>query len=211
MPRPEGSRVRREEVLEPKKVLIVATEDSRTGGYAYFEEFSEIEKYRFLAKYSFTITTLPSVNGLSSPKDVLENIKNEMRNRGVDLEGAKEERDSFWIICDIDRWQEEHIQAVIEQCTELQIDHAFSNPCFEIWILYHQERFNNDVVFSTSGECKTEATKLVTKRNGYLNLITQMHVQYAARHAEEFHQPKTDQWPKTQGSHVYKLIKLLGI
>ena len=205
MPRPSSlSRKRVEEVKEWKKVCFIATEDSKTGAYQYFEELGESDEYHFSEKYSFKLEIFPSVGGKSSPNHVLENIKAKMMHLGFD-----QTTDKYWIVCDVDRWDKEGIDSVISECEQINVDYAFSNPCSEIWILYHQEDFDNTEPFETSAACKATANALLHKREKYSNLLTEQQVDYACAHAEKFHVPKTDKWPKSQGSHIYKIIRYL--
>ncbi len=206
MPRPNQERSRQEQYKDPKKVCYVATEDSKTGAYQYFDELSQTDIYRFLKKYAFKIGLIPSMDGKSAPKHVLENIKDKMTS--LEHEGFDRTEDKFWIVCDVDHWKEKSIDAVIEKCESLDIEAAFSNPCSEIWILYHQEKFDNKI-YGSSAECKKDAVALLNKRKGYINLLTTMQIDYARNHAEKAHKVKAEKWPKTQGSHIYKLMDYL--
>lgn len=207
MPRTSAPRERQEEFLEPRRICYVATEDSATGAYQYFAEFSETQSYRFLQKFSFKLKVIPSIDGKSSPEYILENIKE--RQQTAILSGFEANDDSFWIICDVDRWPTATIERVIATCEELGITALFSNPSSDLWIVYHQKDIPEET-YSTSDECKTAARALLNKRDGkYENLLTPLHIQYAIQHAESGHRPKSEKWPKNQGTHIYKLVNFL--
>jgi len=103
MTRPSPNRKRIEGIKPTKKVCVIATEDSKTGGYKYFEEFSQPDqRYRFLNKYAFNLTVIPSTKGKTAPDYILDNLKHEkflFKRKGVDFEGS--DPDSFWIVCDV--------------------------------------------------------------------------------------------------------------
>ena len=103
MTRPSSDRKRIEGIKPTKRAFIVATEDSKTGGYKYFEEFAQSDEcYRFLKKYAFRLTVIPSAEGKSAPDHILDNLKNEklsFEQKRLDFEGS--DPDSFWIVCDV--------------------------------------------------------------------------------------------------------------
>lgn len=207
MPRPTSALSRKEAYKEAKKFCYIATEDSKTGAYEYFDQLGQTDEYRFLEKYSFKLDVIPSKDGESSPSHVFENIKN--KRESLSHEGFDIGFDGFWIVCDVDRWGQDNINSIIDNCENNQIDYAFSNPCSEIWILYHQETFDNDEIYSSSSECKKAATALLQKRKAYCNLLTIQQIDYARDHAEKSHKVKSDKWPTSQGSHLYKLLDYL--
>jgi hypothetical protein len=48
------------------------------------------------------------------------------------------DNDVLWFVLDVDLWKREHIQELITACENDNTWHiAISNPCFEIWLLYH--------------------------------------------------------------------------
>ena len=54
--------------------------------------------------------------------------------------------DVLWFVLDVDKWKRESIQELIDACEKDNIWHiAISNPCFEVWLLYHLEE-NLDVI-----------------------------------------------------------------
>ena len=63
------------------------------------------------------------------------------------------EGDEVWIVLDIDKDRDEsrkpQIEAVIEKCNQSNNWYiAQSNPCFEVWLLYHF--FSTKITFENS-------------------------------------------------------------
>jgi len=199
MPRPSSNSLTRKiKYRAPKKVIVIATEDSVTGGYAYFEY---LKTTNFFENFVFNIKVSASSEGKSAPQHILANIKNEKKHKGGD---------SFWIVCDVDYWKKERIEKVTNECSKIKVGYAFSNPCFEIWTLYHKNNIDSLPEFPNSQSCKDEANALLSGRTGGLKgLVTTQQIECAIRHSEGSHRSKKDQWPKTQGTHLYKLFKIL--
>jgi hypothetical protein len=195
MPKPLASRERISNVRSPKKLCVIATEDSCTGAVLYFESLRK----RFSTNCAFKIERIiKSKGGKSSPKHVLNNIKPSRYDRSID---------SCWIVCDVDSWKNSMIEDTISECKRLSIKHAFSNPCFEIWILYHSHAVPKK--FNTSKECKEKGNEFM-KDKGYDYIFSDEQIKNALMHAKNADSEEKD-WPLEQGSHVFKLIQFLQI
>lgn len=71
----------------------------------------------------------------SAPKKVLERAKCYIEDVGL----SKEYGDSLWLVIDVDKWPREQIEELAnfaDQCENWHI--VISNPCFEVWLLYHK-------------------------------------------------------------------------
>jgi len=138
---------------KPKKVCFIATEDSKRGAKRYFDELG---KSSFCEDY---IVVIPPKGTNTAPHLVLSNLKEIIREKGGLKEG-----DVAWIVCDIDLW--EKIEATTQNCKKEGIKHAFSNPCFEIWILYHnacvKKNYRLEHERKASDKCKKDANQVAT-------------------------------------------------
>lgn len=69
----------------------------------------------------------------SSPNHVLQRAQVYADNTDL-IEG-----DQMWIVVDVDRWPEEHLSILAQECYSRGWNLAISNPCFEVWLCYHME------------------------------------------------------------------------
>ena len=82
----------------------------------------------------------------SSPKWVLDRAV-----RYIEKEGLTEE-DELWFVMDIDRWQGNQIREIANYCKQKNNWHiALSNPCFEVWLIYH---IKEEIDVKESLDCK---------------------------------------------------------
>lgn len=77
------------------------------------------------------------------PKTLLELAKeklNEISSRRYKRENG--ENDTVWIVCDRD----EHLDVdfVLAESAKLGIKTAYSNPCFEVWLILHVKDYDRD-------------------------------------------------------------------
>ena len=113
---------------EFEKIYVVATEGEKTEKI-YFESFNGIE-----FRKRIQIKTLPTRGGQSSPNAVVKRL------RTYDKKAGLKPKDELWIVIDDDGRPEEQLQAVVNECkSKNNYFHAISNPCFELWLLLHQE------------------------------------------------------------------------
>ena len=77
------------------------------------------------------------------PKRLLtlaEKKRNEINGRAYQrLNGSA---DKVWVA--FDRDDHDDIPQVISQCGKLDIGVAYSNPCFEVWLILHKENYDRD-------------------------------------------------------------------
>lgn len=86
----------------------------------------------------------------SSPSHVLRRALEYVEKYDLDQD------DSIWLVMDVDKWGDKILAAVHQECKDRHNWHAIiSNPCFEIWLLYHTLQDLTDIPTSTSHECKT--------------------------------------------------------
>ena len=130
--RPGGRKHRRPRspVRIPKQTVLIVCEGGETEP-VYFEHYR-----RNLRKVA-AIEIVPGYKCGSNPKSVVEYAK---RTK----ESSDREYDQIW--CVFDRDQHERIPEAFIQARDNGFEVAFSNPCFEIWILLHfkdQTRYIN--------------------------------------------------------------------
>lgn len=73
--------------------------------------------------------------GSSSPRNVLKRVKDYIEEHQL----SAEDGDSLWCVIDVDRWPQEQIEELHSFCEQKENWHlVMSNPCIEIWLLYHK-------------------------------------------------------------------------
>lgn len=71
----------------------------------------------------------------SSPSQVLKRVKEYIDKYQLSAENG----DSLWCVIDVDRWPQKQIEELHEFCVHKENRHlVISNPCIEIWLLYHK-------------------------------------------------------------------------
>ena len=71
----------------------------------------------------------------SSPSQVLKRVKEYVEKYQLDAGVG----DSLWCVIDVDRWPQEQIEELHAFCAQQENRQmVISNPCIEIWLLYHK-------------------------------------------------------------------------
>ena len=73
------------------------------------------------------------ISSKSSPEHVLNRAQVYADNTNL-VSG-----DQMWIVVDVDRWPEEQLSVLAQECYSRGWNLAVSNPCFEVWLCYHME------------------------------------------------------------------------
>lgn len=101
-------------------------------------------------------------DSLSAPKWVLDRLV-----RFIAKEGANPKNgDQIWLVMDVDRWKTDQLHDIANLCNEQQWGFALSNPCFEIWLLFHIR----DVQESSAVSCQDFKKELGKAVKGGYNL-----------------------------------------
>jgi hypothetical protein len=133
-----------------------------------------------------------------------------------------EDDDELWIVIDKDRWNTKTLAGIARLCTQSKFMHfAMSNPCFELWLLLHCE----DVASMSAEELKAlQENKRVSHRGDTWLKSRVRHAMGSYREssydagklmgligiardrAAALDKNKSERWPSSIGTHVYKLI-----
>ena len=135
-PRRIGKIGRRPPVREPKKLFILFCEGKNTEP-AYFEEIKKV-----LTGSLIDLQTIPAVGvPMTIAKKAVEFskerglIKNRRRRRY-----SYEEHDEVWAVFDRDNHQK--YRESINHCESNNVKVARSDPCFELWLILHEEDYD---------------------------------------------------------------------
>jgi len=131
----------------------------------YFGPFDNIDRIK--------VDIIKNENGYrdSAPKKVLERVKRYIDEVGL----SDKDKDTLWCVIDVDRWPREQIEELAEYCSyHPNMYVLISNPCFEVWLLYHKLRSLQDVDCSTAQQTKSSLHSLENGGYCYLNYIPLM-------------------------------------
>jgi len=116
-------------VKEPATIMIVVTEGEKTEP-EYFKAFKEIHVPPHIKKSVFDLRIIP---GIGVPKTVVDRAIQELQ----DLQGPLSGKDSVWAM--FDRDEHPKFEEAKRKARSKDIGLAISNPCFEIWGIYHYQ------------------------------------------------------------------------
>ena len=141
-------------------------------------------------------------DGLSAPKYVLERLA--QSEEKYDL-GPDDER---WLVADVDRQHGQFLDEVTQVARESGYGIAFSNPCFELWLLLHFQ--NAD---SSDADCQAVVQRLRRYTDGYhkaninLRVYTTEKIREAVGRARALSGERDLRWPDFPGTHLFKVIE----
>lgn len=197
MPRtPARSRIRPRGFRQEKPIFVIATEGEVTERI-YFEKIKE--KYRD----KYTIYILPTNRGSNSaPKHVIQRLEDFIRRKV----STRRKKDEFWAVIDDDNRGEKQLTDAYDKCQTKRFNLAVSNPCFELWLNYHQD---NPTSPKTCTECRKHLRKLLgnyDKNNYDVDKLVE-NINKALEKCRNLHKDKVEPFPKETGTHVYLLIE----
>lgn len=117
-----------------KKKIYIYSEGENTEP-RYFKAYER--------EVSSSIVTVVLENERGVPATLLEKAivkKNDINKRSYIKDNGS--KDQVWIVFDED--EHPNIPKVILKCDQLDIKYAHSNPCFEVWLILHEEDYDRD-------------------------------------------------------------------
>lgn len=113
----------------------------------YFRPFDGINR----VKVDIIEPDAEETDGGSSPRKVLERVRDYIDEHQL----SAEDGDSLWCVIDVDRWPQEQIEELHTFCEQKENWHlVISNPCIEIWLLYHTQTDLSGLSIKTSKDAK---------------------------------------------------------
>jgi hypothetical protein len=181
--------------LRDTRLIIIAAEGRRTER-RYFGMFRS-------TRVQVKVLSADERN-LSAPEHVLERL----RQFRADYQLAED--DALWLMVDVDRWGDAKLAAIAREAQSVGFRLAISNPCFEVWLLYH---FTDQVpITERCDEIEAALRQAMggtySKANPGLNALAP-HVPLAVERAAERDPSPQGRWPSGAGSHVYRVIRSL--
>jgi hypothetical protein len=207
--------------VEPGSAILVVTEGVNTEP-AYFQRIRE----RFAAP---TVELVPHGAGRGDPRALADEAlrlkkerKKKMRDRKLGI-NRLEDFDAIWIVFDTDVLQPQKLHDGIAYARSKGLHIAYSEPCFEFWLLLHQKfttasmaKCANVIPFlkeflgwknySRDGKKKSEVLTFME------SLVTKEQVKTAVAHAEQvrnYHEQGGTPFPANPSTDVDHLIQAI--
>lgn len=140
----------------------------------------------------------------SSPSKVLEKVKTYI----ADNQLSAEDGDSLWCVIDVDRWPQEQINELHEFCSQKDNWHlVISNPCIEIWLLYHKRADLTGLGIQTAKDAKQALDKI--EKGGYYYIKYLPLMLDAINNAQKADTHPTNYMPELLQTKVYELGRAL--
>jgi hypothetical protein len=175
--------------------------------FNYFQYFEGID-----SRLNLIVHELDSSDD-NSPKGLWLLAQNSLIKSDENLEPKYDYRegDKVWIVLDTD---EDNTNSRKPQLIDLRAycdklmnwNIAQSNPCFEVWLYYHQEKSKPDFEgLEVSNKWKSFVGKIV--KGGFNPRKHPILIQYAIRNSEPHFQVNNDGFPVLATTEVFKLAK----
>jgi len=185
---------RRPPFLPYRKLFLIATEGAKTEPI-YFGIFNSPQA-------TIHVKLLPARKHDSSPPQVLKRAQVFVKEKGF---GKKDE---VWLVMDRDQWTDEQLEGVFLGCRAPAFNLAVSNPQFEYWLLLH---FEDGTGVSGSRDCSQRLMRHLPnfKKDNLETQKVEPGIPDAIQRAEAKDTPPCEDWPRANGSTVYRLVKRL--
>jgi hypothetical protein len=187
---------RRPPDLDYRKLFLIATEGAKTEP-VYFNMFNS-------QKTTVHVKLLPAKKHDSSPNRVLKRAQKHVKERGLRKD------DEVWLVIDRDQWTDDQLNEVFSECRTFGYSLAVSNPKFEYWLLLHFEAGKG---VSSPQDCSRRLQRYLPNfEKGHVEIRKLFPgISNAIRHAKAKDTPLCREWPRTNGSTVYRLVEKLYI
>ncbi len=202
----QGSKYARKSKVREPKLFVIATEGEKTEAI-YFEALKEK-----LRNNRMQILILQTKDGKSSPRDVFERLSKIKKNDTIDAD-----YDELWMVCDIDYWQPKMLKEIFRECKKKNINTAFSNPKFELWLLLHFIDVNNYNQHKQMQLMKKNQLELALKKylvgydhSRYSTIKLMENVDAAIENARLSDKHPNKDWPENLETKVYRLLLSLN-
>lgn len=179
------------------RLVIIATEGRCT----------EAQYFSLFRSTRVQVRVLPTgEDNQSSPEHVLERLRG-FRDT-YDLGGE----DELWLMVDVDRWGDAKLRHVAREAKNYGVKLAVSNPCFEVWLLFHHvQRIDaTDRCSDVTGWLRKALGGSYNKTRLVLDRFRPYVAQALAR-AEANDAHPNSRWPQQTGTHVYRVVRNIPV
>lgn len=176
--------------------------------YKYFSYFKNIDSRLNLVVYELKSDDNNSPKGLYNL--AIKNLIKSEDNPNPQYELLEE--DEVWIVLDTDKDKTEsrkpQLITIRQECVSQNWNIAQSNPCFEVWLYYHQENENpNFDGIEISAKWKSFVDSII--RGGFNPNKHPVYIQKAVENAQTNFKKDRDGFPDIAATEVYKLAQAM--
>lgn len=173
-----------------RRLFIVAVEGAKTE-----------PEYFSMLNSGDAVVRVECISGehANSPPHVLERIKARIKRTGL------RKSDEAWLVVDKDSWTDAQLLPLtIWSGADERYGFALSNPNFEYWLLLHFE----DAAINSSRHCSEVLERHLPgyKKGIDCRKFTDERIKQAIERAKQRDNPPCEDWPRTFGTTVYKLV-----
>lgn len=220
MPREPIPLIREGGHVDAEKLFVLSYEGTVTEK-KYFQDFRVSDYFNNNGLIEIVPLKRPNDKG-SDPFSVKKLLNEAKKEYGFKI------TDEFWLIFDRDDWESIHklsFDDLVRECkSEKNFYLAMSNPCFEIWLVLH---FKNLAEFTQEEQNLLLKNEKITSSKNYIDTVVG-YLQDGDRGYNKRPNPSiylpltnsaiqraksidnlTDEYPKSLGTHLYKLIEKL--
>lgn len=185
-----------------KQLTRVKTHWSQKPLYVIATEGAVTEKIYFSSIFqrkNIRMPILETKSGNSSPDKVFKRLINYKRKYNASP-------DELWLVIDRDYWELETLKQIAKECKSKGYNLIISNPCFELWLLLHQDKPKQPL---TVADCEKELKKMIPSytKSQYSTENIKEALDLAIKHAKTPDDGKDIQSPPS--TRVFKLVEKL--
>jgi len=142
----------------------------------------------------------------SSPDHVKARMEKYIRDNGL----SEEDNDTLWCVIDVDKWPQTAINELAafckdHPCTSLIV----SNPCFEVWLLYHKLEDLGSIDCSKSQNLKAKLDQLNPGGYNYHTYIPLIETAIENAKSHDSNPTSNSYMPKVRETKMYLLAQSL--
>lgn len=178
-------------------LFVIACEGTKTEP-SYFAPFDNFNRIK--------VRILEHKQTESAPSFVLDSAKQYIAEEGLNAEYG----DSLWCVIDVDKWPINMIHDLGQFCINTSGCHiAISNPCFEIWLLYHKLTDLSDIDCSKSHYVKVALSNLTPGGFYAPEYVKLMDKAIENAKAKDSQRGESHYFPRLKETKVYELGEAL--
>jgi hypothetical protein len=191
---------RKSKTRDPFKKIIIATEGNKTE-CNYF--IAVKKKYR-ASTLDIILLKRDELDTRSAPIYVFRQLDGYRKKNKID------EFDELWIVIDTDNWPNAQLSDVAQKCAQQSYFLGVSNPCFEIWLIFHYVDISLLPDAEKDSLCAVRNTKSKwTKIRevyhiGHESKIVE-NIRIAIENSRKMEIDPNSRWPNTLGTHIFRL------
>ena len=194
-----------EKKLRDARLVVIAAEDTYAAKQYFDSDLFQSNRIKIEVLETPNSDDSKSDKTHSSPEAVEQRLRNYVEK--YDLRND----DILCIMVDRDRWPEKMLSEISQKTFRKKRKNillAVSKPCFELWLFLHVSKWDSSIQTISSKKMESMLRSILGTYNKANLDIEKFRglVLVACERAREMDKNPTDRWPRTIGTHVYRLI-----